>query len=184
MGFEIVAVRMHGGNRPRLQVMAEPLDRNRLMTVDDCADISHAVSAILDVADPIGGAYTLEISSPGIDRPLTRLEDFTRFVGERVRIEVEPPLDNRRRFVGLLRGVRESDVLVDVEEGGPVALPFPSIRKAKLSVAFEPPAKPGKVAGTGGRKGSPKGVRGKTGAVGDSAAASGRAKHKEEKDGA
>lgn len=183
MGFDIVAVRMHGGSRPRLQVMAEPKDRERLMTVDDCADISHAVSAILDVADPISGAYTLEISSPGLDRPLTRLGDYDRFEGEAARVEVEPDLDGRRKFKGRLAGTDGQAVLMDVDDGGRVTIPFASIRKAKLVQSFAPPEKPGKAAGkrkeAGGaaRKAAPAGGRG-------SAAAGGRAKHKEENDGA
>ena len=78
MGFELVLARVMGDKRRTLQVMAEPIDRSRLMTVEDCAEISHALSAVLDVADPIREPYSLEVTSPGIDRPLVRPEDYDR----------------------------------------------------------------------------------------------------------
>jgi ribosome maturation factor RimP len=153
MGFEVVIVRMHGGQRPRLQVMAEPVDRDRAMTVDDCAEISHAVSAILDVNDPIPGAYTLEVSSPGVDRPLARPEHFERFTGERARFETETLLDGRRRFVGRLAGVEDGRVLMEVEEPGGavnlVRLPLSELKRAKLVMADEVVAPAPRAAGRG-----------------------------------
>ncbi len=131
MGFELVRVRLFGGGRPRLQVMAEPADPNRPMTVEDCAEISHAVSAVLDVADPIAGSYVLEVSSPGIDRPLVKLADFDRFAGFEARVETGEPLGGRRRFRGLLRGVRGEDVLLAVD-GEEIVIPFALIQRAKL----------------------------------------------------
>ena len=101
------------------------------MTVDDCAEISQTVSALLDVADPIAGTYVLEVSSPGIDRPLTRLKDFERFAGFEARIETKAMIDGRRRFRGILKGIAEARVRVDVE-GGLVELPFDGILRAKL----------------------------------------------------
>jgi ribosome maturation factor RimP len=136
MGFELVAVRMLGGARPRLQVMAEPLDVAHGMTVEDCADISHAVSALLDVEDPIPGAYTLEVSSPGLDRPLVRKEHFERFRGERARLETETPIDGRRRFLGRLGGLEGDAVVIEVE-GGPIHVPLSLIKKAKLTATEE-----------------------------------------------
>ena len=156
MGFELVAVRMHGGSRPKLQVMAEPQDRARGMTVDDCADISHAVSAVLDVHDPIPGAYTLEVSSPGLDRPLVRPEHFARFRGERARLETELPIAGRRRFVGRLEGVVAGDVLLTPEEGAaetPLRLPLAALRKAKLAPQAPAPAAAKRVPGKKKRKG-------------------------------
>ncbi len=82
MGFELVRVQVSGRQRPTLQIMAEP-NSGRAMSVDDCAEISRAISAVLDVEDPISGAYSLEVSSPGIDRPLTRAKDYERFIGPR-----------------------------------------------------------------------------------------------------
>jgi ribosome maturation factor RimP len=137
MGFDLVQVRLGGGQRPTLQVMAEPLDHAAAMTVDDCAAISHAVSAVLDVADPIEGAYALEVSSPGIDRPLIRLDDFRRFAGHEVRVELDPPHDGRKRLRGQLDGVAgnadaaECEVLLTVD-GTAWRVPFDRIRKAKL----------------------------------------------------
>ncbi len=131
LGFDLVQVRLMGGQRRTLQVMAEPLDRDVTMTVEHCADISQAVSAVLDVADPIAGAYVLEVSSPGLDRPLVRFDDFARFAGNEVRLEVEPPLDGRKRWRGLLEGVAGEDVLLTVD-GLTRRVPYPTIRKAKL----------------------------------------------------
>jgi ribosome maturation factor RimP len=136
MGYRLVRVQMSGGRRPTLQVMAERRD-DVAMTVDDCADISRAVSAILDVADPIPGTYSLEVSSPGIDRPLVRREDFDRFAGHEARVELAQPIDGRRRFKGRLLGRDGDAVRMTVEDGGEVALPFPAIAKAKLVLTDE-----------------------------------------------
>jgi ribosome maturation factor RimP len=137
LGFELVQVRLVGGTRRTLQVMAEPIDRRHRMTVDDCAEISHAISAVLDVADPIEGAYALEVSSPGIDRPLVRREDFVRFAGFEARLETEEPLDGRKRFRGIVRGLDEASdaVLVEQEKGELVRIPFASVKKAKLTLS-------------------------------------------------
>jgi ribosome maturation factor RimP len=130
MGFELVLVRVMGDKRRTLQVLAEPADRARLMTVEDCAEISHALSAVLDVADPIKEPYSLEVSSPGIDRPLGR-DDFARFAGDEAKLETDVPIDGRRRFTGTLRGLEGEDVLI--ESGGQtVRVPFPTVRKARL----------------------------------------------------
>ena len=102
MGYEVVRVQVSGTQRRVLQVMAERSDR-KAMTVDDCADLSRAISAVLDVEDPMPGEYVLEVSSPGIDRPLTRLADFERFRGFEARVELHAPVDGRRRFKGRLR---------------------------------------------------------------------------------
>jgi ribosome maturation factor RimP len=132
MGFELVLVRVMGVQRKTVQVLAEPVERARVMTVQDCADISHALSAVLDVADPIQGAYTLEVSSPGLDRPLVRPADYARFAGEEVKVETALPIgDGRRRFTGILRGIEGENVLI--ESGGEtVRIPFAAIRKGKL----------------------------------------------------
>ena len=137
MGFELVQVRMVGGARPTLQVMAEPLDRARGMTVDDCAEISHAISAVLDVADPISGTYSLEVSSPGVDRPLVRREDFARFAGFEAKLECLEPVEGRRRFRGVVRGLDERGdaVLVEQEAEGLVRIPYASVKKAKLTLS-------------------------------------------------
>lgn len=130
MGFRLVRVQLSGGQSLRLQIMAERA-ADGTISVDDCADISRAVSALLDVEDPIAGAYTLEVSSPGIDRPLIRLEDFERYAGFDARIELDRPVDGRRRFKGRLGGVDGDTVLVTAEEGE-VRVAFADIRQAKL----------------------------------------------------
>ncbi len=132
MGYRLVRVAFLGARRATLQVMAERLDDSP-MTVDDCTEISRSVSALLDVADPIEGAYMLEVSSPGLDRPLTRPEDYDRFAGFEVRIELAQPLDGRRRFRGRLLGRTGGEVRLRAETGE-VALPLGDIAKAKLVI--------------------------------------------------
>lgn len=135
MGYEIVRVQMSGGLRAVLQVMAERTDGGP-MTVEDCADISHAVSALLDVADPISGPYTLEVSSPGIDRPLTRPKDYERYAGFEAKLETRTPVDGRKRYKGRLRGLEDGAVLIDTEQGS-ARLPLEQIQRAKLVLTDE-----------------------------------------------
>ncbi len=130
MGYELVRVMSTGGRTPTLQVMAERLDRAG-MTVDDCANISRALSAILDVEDPIDGAYQLEVSSPGIDRPLTKPVDFERFAGFEARIEADRLIGGQRKFKGRLLGLENEAVRLALPEGERT-IPLSSIRKAKL----------------------------------------------------
>jgi ribosome maturation factor RimP len=130
MGYRVVRVAVTGGRRATLQIMAERRDE-QAMTVEDCAEISRTVSALLDVADPIAGAYTLEVSSPGIDRPLVRREDFARFAGFEAKIELNVPQDGRRRFRGKLLGV-EGDAVRLLVDDAPVALPLAAVARAKL----------------------------------------------------
>ncbi len=132
MGYELVRVMVTGGRRPTLQIMAEKPDGSG-MSVDDCAGISRTISAVLDVEDPISGEYTLEVSSPGIDRPLTRVKDFRRYAGFEARVDMAEPIDGRKRFSGQLVGLDEMDrVLVETEPGVQWALPFEGIARAKL----------------------------------------------------
>jgi ribosome maturation factor RimP len=135
MGYELVRVLLHGGQRPTLQIMAERADRAP-MTVEHCAEISRAVSALLDVADPIAGAYRLEVTSPGLDRPLTRRADFDRFRGFEARVETELPIEGRRRFRGRLLGVVDDQLRLQLAEGER-AIPCAGIKKAKLVVTDE-----------------------------------------------
>ncbi|HZT87046.1 MAG TPA: ribosome maturation factor RimP [Stellaceae bacterium] len=130
MGYRLVRVAISGGRRATLQIMAERRDE-AAMTVEDCADISRSLSAVLDVADPIPGAYALEVSSPGIDRPLTRPEDYDRFAGFDARVELTAPLDGRKRFRGRLIG-RAGDLVRLMIETGEVRLPLSDIARAKL----------------------------------------------------
>src|SRR5690348_10494299 len=131
MDYRLVRVALTGARRPTLQVMAERRDE-AAMTVDDCAQISRSISALLDVADPIAGAYTLEVSSPGIDRPLVRPEDYDRFAGCPAKIELSAPLDGRKRFRGRLLGRTEEHVRLIIGEAGEVRLPLAAIVRAKL----------------------------------------------------
>jgi len=130
MGYRLVRVVITSGRRPTLQVMAERQD-DQPMTVEDCAQISHSVSAILDVADPIAGAYTLEISSPGIDRPLVRAEDYDRFSGFEARIELARPIEGRKRFRGRLLGTSAENVRLATDMGE-LRLPLADVARAKL----------------------------------------------------
>jgi ribosome maturation factor RimP len=138
MGFELVRVRLMGGKTKTLQIMAERPDGG--IEVDDCARISTAVSATLDVEDPLEDAYTLEVSSPGIDRPLTRLKDFGIWEGYEARIETSEMIDGRRRFKGALRGVEDDEVLIEIEEQGDlltIGLRFDWLSDAKLVLTDE-----------------------------------------------
>ncbi|MBW4706758.1 ribosome maturation factor RimP [Roseobacter sp. YSTF-M11] len=129
MGFELVRVRLMSGKSTILQIMADKPEGG--IEVDDCAEISQAVSAILDVEDPILDEYTLEVSSPGIDRPLTRLKDFEMFEGYEAKIETGEMIDGRRRFKGELAGVEDDEVLINVTEGT-IGLKFDWLSDAKL----------------------------------------------------
>ncbi len=132
MGYRVVRVAFLGARRATLQIMAERLD-DAAMTVDDCTAISRSVSALLDVADPIAGAYMLEVSSPGIDRPLTRPEDYDRFAGFEAKIELGQPVDGRKRFRGRILG-RADDLVRLHDDSGEVHLPIAGIAKAKLVI--------------------------------------------------
>lgn len=130
MGLDVVRVLVSGNRKPSLQVMVERRD-GRAISLDDCARASRAMSALLDVDDPIKGAYTLEVSSPGIDRPLVKLGDFERFRGFLAKVELGRPMDGRRRFKGRLLGVEGDNVKIETDEGE-VKLPHPDIQRAKL----------------------------------------------------
>ncbi len=130
MGYRVVRVVLTGGRRARLLVMAERGDEAP-MTVEDCALLSRSLSALLDLADPIAGAYTLEVSSPGIDRPLVRAQDYDRFAGREARIELSRPIEGRRRFRGRLMGTSEGAVRLALS-GGEISLPLGSVLRARL----------------------------------------------------
>jgi len=131
-GLALVRVKMIGGTSdPTLQVMAERPD-TRQLTLEDCARLSRRLSEILDETDPIEHAYRLEVSSPGIDRPLTRLKDYDDWKGHEARIVLAEKLDGRKVFAGALSGTEGDTVLVDVQGLGPTGLPFAAIQSAKL----------------------------------------------------
>ncbi len=138
MGFELVRVRLMSGKEQTLQVMAQKPDGS--IEVDECADISTAISAVLDVEDPIVEAYTLEVSSPGIDRPLTRLKDFDLWAGYEAKLETTELVDGRRRFKGALAGTENDEVLITIEEQGEdltLGLKFDWLSDAKLVLTDE-----------------------------------------------
>jgi ribosome maturation factor RimP len=134
VGYQIVRLRLMGGDHRRtLQIMAERADGT--MLVEDCTALSRAVSDVLDAADPISGEYALEVSSPGVDRPLTRLADFATYAGYEARIELDRLAENRKRFKGVLAGVEDGDVAIDLEgEDETTLVPFAWISDAKLVI--------------------------------------------------
>jgi len=141
-GYEIVRLRLMGGNTRRLQIMAERPDPNGgpgYMDVDDCARLSRAVSEVLDAADPIPGEYLLEVSTPGIDRPLTRLKDFQAFEGYEARLELDRVAEGRKRFRGQLAGIEDENVGINLDEepDATVYVPFAWITDAKLVLTDE-----------------------------------------------
>jgi ribosome maturation factor RimP len=130
LGYDLVRVVVSGRHRPTLQIMAERHDR-RPMTVEDCESISRAISAKLDVEDPLPEAYTLEVSSPGIDRPLIRTADFQRFAGHLAKVESRVPVAGQRRFTGSIMGADARIVRLSTATGE-VELPVADIARAKL----------------------------------------------------
>jgi ribosome maturation factor RimP len=136
MGYRLVRVAVTGGRRTQvLQVMAERMDE-RPMSVEDCTEVTHTVSALLDVADPIEHAYVLEVSSPGIDRPLVRREDYERYRGYEAKLELAAPIEGRRRFRGRLVGVEADRVRLNLG-AEVVELPLARIQRAKLVLTDE-----------------------------------------------
>ncbi|QUS55997.1 ribosome maturation factor RimP [Pseudovibrio brasiliensis] len=140
LGYRLVRIRVNGNNGCTLQIMAERPDGT--MAVEDCEEISHAVSPALDVDDPISGAYHLEVSSPGIDRPLVRAGDFERWAGHVVKIEMSVPQAGRKRYRGHIIGVEEGNAVIrmtDVQEGQDEAarLPLDEIGSAVLVLTDE-----------------------------------------------
>ncbi|MEO0911987.1 MAG: ribosome maturation factor RimP, partial [Pseudomonadota bacterium] len=113
MGYELVRLRFMGGKTPRLQIMADTPEGN--IEVDDCGRISKTVSAILDVEDPIEGEYNLEVSSPGIDRPLTRLKDFEAYAGYEAKLQTAELISGRKNFKGTLAGVEDGEVVLPLD---------------------------------------------------------------------
>ncbi|MDD7971595.1 ribosome maturation factor RimP [Roseinatronobacter alkalisoli] len=138
LGFELVRLRLMAGKTRTLQIMADRPEGG--IEVADCAEISTAVSAALDVEDPLEDAYVLEVSSPGIDRPLTRLKDFDAWEGYEARLETTELIDGRRRFKGILAGVEGDEVLLEIEENGEavtIGLQFDWLSDAKLVLTDE-----------------------------------------------
>ena len=142
MGYALVRVRLSGSPRATLQIMAERTD-GKAMAVEDCESISRTLSAKLDVEDPIASSYTLEVSSPGIDRPLTRAADYRRFAGHVAKVETRVPVEGRRRFSGRIAAATDSHIRLALEEAGAagasseVEIPIADIARAKLKLTDE-----------------------------------------------
>lgn len=136
LGYELVRVIMTGGARQVLQVMIENKDYNKPITVDDCAKVSRALSDVLDEKDPIAEQYSLEVSSTGVDRPLTKPKHFARFAGYEAKIEASQAVDNRKRFKGKLLGIK--DKTISIEDAGTVFyVDYDNVSKAKLVMTDE-----------------------------------------------
>jgi ribosome maturation factor RimP len=131
MGYELVRVAVLGRDRPTVQVMADRVDGGQI-SVADCETISHALGAVLDVEDPMPGAWSLEVSSAGIDRPLTRAKDWNRFAGHLARAETLAPINGRRRFSGIVLGANDDAAQLRLDDGNEIVLPLRDIRRAKL----------------------------------------------------
>lgn len=137
LGYEIVRVLLQGGDVKTVQIMVERADRQD-MTLDDCEKVSRTVSALLDVDDPFSGRYMLEVSSPGIDRPLVKAMDYVRFAGFDAKVETLVPLNSRRRFKGKILGLTDDEKSVRLDaEDGEVAIELENISKAKLILTDE-----------------------------------------------
>jgi ribosome maturation factor RimP len=136
-GYEIVRLRLMGGaERRRLQIMAEGPDGE--MVIEDCAKLSRQLSEVLDAADPISGEYVLEVSSPGVDRPLTRKKDFETYEGYEARLELDRLAEGRKRFRGVLTGVEGDNIAIDLEgEAETTLIPYAWIVEAKLVLTDE-----------------------------------------------
>ena len=131
MGYELVRIVVMGREKPTVQIMADRAD-GATITVEDCEAISRAVGAVMDVDDPIPGQWLLEVSSAGIDRPLTRRKDWNRFVGHRARAELAEPLAGQKRFSGIVLGADTDFARMRLDDGAEVALPWADVRRAKL----------------------------------------------------
>jgi ribosome maturation factor RimP len=132
LGYELVGIEFDA----RTRVLRVYIDQESGIQLDDCSRVSYQISGMLDVEDPIPGKYQLEISSPGLDRPLVKPHDFERFRGATARIQLRAPVDNQRRFQGELAGIDGDFVLIDEQQRGRLRLPFDAIEKARLVPQF------------------------------------------------
>lgn len=137
MGYDTVRIMTIGEKDPTLQIMIEHKESGKELTVDDCAAVSRAVSAVLDEKDPIDGRYTLEISSPGLDRPLTKPEHFLRYIGYAVKVETVEPVEKRKRFKGTLKNISADNVITIDMEDKDYSIAFANIAKAKIVITDE-----------------------------------------------
>jgi ribosome maturation factor RimP len=153
LGYELVRVQVSGKERPTVQIMADRADGAPFL-VEDCETISHAIGAVLDVEDPIRGEWMLEVSSAGIDRPLTRIKDWNRFAGHVATVELVVPQDGRKRFRGIALGADADVARLRLEDGTDAAFPRGNIRKAKLVLTDELIAATAAASGSPGAEGA------------------------------
>ena len=133
LGYELVAIEtLAQGRDTVLRLYIDSLDPDAGIVIEDCERVSRQVSALFDVEEPIAGHYTLEVSSPGLDRLLTKEEHFTRFIGERARLKLVRPVDGRRQFIGTIVAVETGRLQLDLEEGGQIEIALEGIEKARL----------------------------------------------------
>lgn len=137
LGYEVVRITTIGETNPTLQIMIEHKNYEEELTVDDCAAVSRAISAVLDEKDPIENKYTLEVSSPGLDRPLTKLEHFKRYQGEMIKAETSELIEKRKRFKGIIKEVTGEDEVIIEEGENTYKVPFSQITKAKIVLTDE-----------------------------------------------
>lgn len=135
LGYELVGIEYHPSGKH--SVLRIYIDSEAGITLDDCTAVSHQVSGILDVEDPVPGQYSLEISSPGLDRPLFQAADYERFRGNRIKLRTRLPVGGQRKFTGLLQGLRQEDVVIIDDEGNEVCLPLDQIEQARLVPEFQ-----------------------------------------------
>ncbi len=137
LGYDVVRITTIGETNPTLQIMIEHKNYEEELTVDDCAKVSRAISAMLDEQDPIENRYTLEVSSPGLDRPLTKLEHFKRYQGETIKAETNELIEKRKRFKGIIKEVTKEDEIIIAEGESTYKVPFSQITKAKIVLTDE-----------------------------------------------
>lgn len=135
LGYELVGIEYHPSGKH--SVLRIYIDQEEGITLEDCTAVSHQVSGILDVEDPVPGQYSLEISSPGLDRPLFQPADYERFRGQQVKLRLRLPVNGRRKFKGLLQGLRQDEVVIVDDEGNEVCLPLEQIEQARLVPEFQ-----------------------------------------------
>lgn len=134
MGYELVEIEYHPN--PKYGVLRLYIDRDSGILVEDCSAVSQQISAVLDVEDPISGQYSLEVSSPGMDRPLRRLQDFQRFIGEEIKVKTGMAFEGQRNFKGRLTGVEDDEIIIECDNKE-VRLPVATIDKARLVPDFD-----------------------------------------------
>lgn len=143
MGFELVRVRLSGSHRPVLEVMIDRLDGEHV-TMDDCVEVSRSLSHILDAHDPVDQAYVLEVTSPGVERPLTKPSHYSKVLGQSIKVEMTADIEGRRKWVGVLHAATETNfelVVTNDNETRTLALPIAGVLKAKVVLLQEQPVK-------------------------------------------